>query len=118
MSGIEFEEYGALVSELRATAPVAPERLRQRVLDLAPASRRSMSPRRRLALVVVPVAVVLSVGAAVVYGVVNSGPQVTASPAVADHLSVSAGANVPHATLHGATTATESLGPRAAKEAA
>jgi hypothetical protein len=73
MSGFELEEYGALVSELRASAPVAPERLRQRVLELSPASRRRMSPRRKLALVVVPVAVVLSVGAAVVYGVVNSG---------------------------------------------
>ena len=45
MSGSEFEGYEALVSELRATPPVAPERLRQRVLDLAP-SVRSCVPRR------------------------------------------------------------------------
>src|SRR5215475_4311373 len=115
MSGIEFEEYGALVSELRATAPVAPERLRQRVLDMAPASRRSMSPRRRLALVVVPVAVVLSVGAAVVYGVVNSGPQETAAPAVADRLSViGRNPNVPQAEAHGGTVTVPQSGTHAA----
>jgi hypothetical protein len=60
-----------------------------------------MSPRRRLALVVVPVAVVLSVGAAVVYGVVNSGshPPVAANPAVL-------GVRVPHSP---ATTVRESI---------
>lgn len=104
MSGFEFEEYGALVSELRAAAPVAPERLRQRVLGLAPASRRSMSPRRRLALVVVPVAVVLSVGAAVVYGVVNSGshPPVAANPRVYKvALPHSPATTVPQSITHG-----------------
>ncbi|HEY2311576.1 MAG TPA: DUF4349 domain-containing protein [Gaiellaceae bacterium] len=73
MSGIEFEGYEALVSELRATAPVAPDRLRQRVLDGAPAPRARRSKKRRLALVVVPVAVVLAVGAAFVHGFVKSG---------------------------------------------
>jgi hypothetical protein len=73
MSGIEFEGYEALVSELRATAPVAPERLRERVLEGAPAPRVRRSRKRRLALVVVPVAVVLAVGAAFVHGFVKSG---------------------------------------------
>ena len=69
MSGTEFEGYEALVSELRATPPVAPERLRQRVLGLAP---RARSRRRRLTLVVVPMAGVLAVGAALVHGFVSS----------------------------------------------
>src|SRR6478735_3717797 len=51
----ELDGHEALVSELRANPPVAPERLRQRVL------------------VVVPAAVVLAVGAALVHGFVNSG---------------------------------------------
>jgi hypothetical protein len=73
MSGTEFEGYEALVSELRATPPVAPERLRERVLELGPSARRRMTRRRKLTLVVVPVAVVLSVGAALVHGFINSG---------------------------------------------
>jgi Domain of unknown function (DUF4349) len=73
MSGTEFEGYEALVSELRATPPVAPDRLRERVLELGPGERRRMSRRRRLTLVVVPVAVVLAVGAAFVHGFVHSG---------------------------------------------
>lgn len=72
MSGTEFEGYEELVSELRSTPPVAPERLRQRVLALAPGSRPRMSKRRRLVLVVVPVAAVLAVGAALVHGFVSS----------------------------------------------
>ena len=70
MSGPEFEGYEALVSDLRATPPAVPERLRQRVLEIAP---RARSPRRRLILVVAPVAVVLSVAAALVHGFVSSG---------------------------------------------
>ncbi|HKC77246.1 MAG TPA: hypothetical protein VKB70_02555, partial [Gaiellaceae bacterium] len=69
----ELDGYEALVSELRATPPVAPERLRQRVLGLGPAGRVRISKRRRLTFVVVPVAVVLAVGAAVVHGFVSSG---------------------------------------------
>jgi Domain of unknown function (DUF4349) len=69
----ELDGYEALVSELRATAPAAPDRLRERVLDGAPEFRRRMSKRRKLTLVVVPVAVVLSVGAALVHGFVSSG---------------------------------------------
>jgi hypothetical protein len=79
----ELDGYEALVSELRATAPVAPERLRERVLEGAPAPRRRMSRRRRLALVVVPVAVVLAVGAALVHGFVNSGSPGTRADAAA-----------------------------------
>jgi hypothetical protein len=71
----ELDGYETLVSELRANPPVAPERLRQRVLEGAPAPRRQRSRKRRLALVVVPVAVVLSVGAALVHGFVSTGPR-------------------------------------------
>jgi uncharacterized protein DUF4349 len=80
MSAIDWNEldgYEALVSELRASPPVAPERLRQRILERAPRARRRMSPRRRLAFVVVPVAVALAVGTAVVHGVVSSGSKQT-----------------------------------------
>jgi Domain of unknown function (DUF4349) len=76
----ELDGYEALVSELRATAPVAPDRLRERVLEAAPAPRRRRSRRRRLALVVVPVAVGLAVVAAFVHGFVNSGSQNAALP--------------------------------------
>jgi Domain of unknown function (DUF4349) len=73
MSGTEFEGYEELVSALRSAPPVAPERLRQRVLGLAPGSRPRMSRRRRLVFVVVPVAAVLAVGAALVHGFFSSG---------------------------------------------
>src|SRR2546423_14677009 len=69
----ELEGYEALVSELRATPPVAPDRLGERVLALGPGARPRMSKRRRLTFVVVPVAVVLSVGAALAHGFVSSG---------------------------------------------
>jgi hypothetical protein len=69
----ELDGYEALVSELRANPPVAPERLRQRVLEGAPAPRRQRSRKRKLALVVIPLAVVLAVGAALVHGFVSSG---------------------------------------------
>jgi Domain of unknown function (DUF4349) len=70
----ELDGYEELVSQLRATAPVAPEQLRQRVLDLEPASRRRrISSKRRLVLVVVPVAAALAVGAAIIHGFVSSG---------------------------------------------
>ncbi len=71
--GSEMDGYEALVSELRANPPVAPERLRQRVLEGAPATRAPRSRKRRLVLVVVPAAVVLAVGAALVHGFVSSG---------------------------------------------
>lgn len=71
--GSEMDGYEALVSELRANPPVAPERLRQRVLEGAPVARTPRSRKRKLVLVVVPLAVVLAVGAAVVHGFVSSG---------------------------------------------
>jgi hypothetical protein len=74
-NGLDGHE--ALVSELRANPPVAPERLRQRVLELGPASRsrRAALPRSRRgrALAVVVVAVAIAVGAALVHGFVSSG---------------------------------------------
>ncbi|HEU5215891.1 MAG TPA: DUF4349 domain-containing protein [Gaiellaceae bacterium] len=76
MSAIDWNEldgYEALVSELRANPPAAPERLRQRILEGAPVARRRTSSKRRLVLVVVPVAVTLAVGAALVHGLVNPG---------------------------------------------
>ena len=76
MSSTEWNEldgYEALVSELRASAPAAPDRLRERVLDGAPEFRRRMSKRRRLVFVVVPVAAMLAVGAALVHGFVSTG---------------------------------------------
>jgi hypothetical protein len=69
----ELDGYEALVSALRADPPVAPERLRQRILEGAPSSRLRMPRSRRLVLAVVPVAVALAVGAAVVHGFVSSG---------------------------------------------
>lgn len=74
----ELDGYEALVAELRTTPPVAPERLRERVLELGPSTRRRMSKGRRLTLVVVPVAVVLAVGAALVHGFASSGSRAVA----------------------------------------
>lgn len=71
----ELDGYEALVSELRAAAPVAPDRLRERVLDGAPEFRRRMSQRRRLTLVVLPAAAALAVGAALVHGFLSTGPR-------------------------------------------
>jgi Domain of unknown function (DUF4349) len=69
----ELDGYEGLVSELRANPPVAPERLRERVLEGAPAPRRQRSRKRKLVLVVVPAAIVLAVCAALVHGFVSSG---------------------------------------------
>ncbi len=92
VDGSEMDGYEALVSELRANPPVAPERLRQRVLEGAPAPRRQRSRKRKLTLVVVPAAIVLAVGAALVHGFVDSGsntpsalsPVVRANPRLND----------------------------------
>ena len=104
MSGAEFEGYEALISELRANPPVAPERLRQRILAGAPGSRRT-SKRRRLVLVVVPVAVALAVGAALIHGFVSSGSQPRAA-AVARSL-------IGHTANHSLETVTTPLVPGA-----
>src|SRR6478672_8952831 len=82
----ELDGYEALVSALRANPPVAPERLRQRVLEGAPAPRRQRSRKRKLVLVVVPVAVVLAVGAALVHGFVSSGSHPNANAKMAPTL--------------------------------
>jgi len=75
-SGAE-ERRAALLDGLRAPQLRAPEALRARVLAAAPApaARRQRLPRpsRRLALVVVPLAAALAVGAALVHGLVGSG---------------------------------------------
>ncbi|HZE29702.1 MAG TPA: hypothetical protein VE055_06350, partial [Gaiellaceae bacterium] len=77
----ELDGYEALVSELRANPPVAPERLRQHVLEGAPAPRRQRSRKRKLVLVVVPAAIMLAVGAALVHGFVSSGSHPNATSA-------------------------------------
>src|ERR1051325_7014405 len=69
----ELDGYETLVSQLRANAPLAPESLRERVMEGAPAPRRRRSRKQRLLFVVVPAAIVLAVGAALVHGFVNSG---------------------------------------------
>jgi hypothetical protein len=79
----ELDGYESLVSELRATAPVAPDRLRERVLEGAAPSPRRRSRKRRLFLVVVPVAVVLAIGAALVHGLVHSGSHNVTSASLA-----------------------------------
>jgi Domain of unknown function (DUF4349) len=100
----ELDGYETLVSELRANPPVAPERLRQRVLDGAPAPRRQRSRKRRLALVVVPVAVVLAVGAALVHGFVSTGSK---GKVVDAELAPTIHQNARQAPLGPATTAPE-----------
>jgi hypothetical protein len=101
----ELDGYEALVSELRANPPVAPERLRQRVLEGAPAARAPRSRKRKLVLVVVPVAVVLAVGAALVHGFANSGsrPSTAALPVFGT------------ATVHGVNQSQRELAPAPAK---
>src|SRR5919199_505122 len=73
----------AIVAQLRAAAPRAPERLREQVLAAAPdAPLRTPRVSRRLLLVVAPVALAAIVAAAVVDGIVGSGsqPHVAALP--------------------------------------
>jgi Domain of unknown function (DUF4349) len=83
-NGLDGHE--ALVSELRANPPVAPERLRQRVLELGSVSRsrRAALPRSRRgrALAVVLVAAAIAVGAALVHGFVSSGSHSAANEAL------------------------------------
>ena len=75
-----FEGYEGLVAALRANPPIASDTLRRQVLAAEP--RRRRLPSRRLVLVVVPVAVALAVGAALVHGFVSSGSS-NRTPAVA-----------------------------------
>ena len=115
MSGSEFEGYEALVSELRATPPVAPERLRQRVLELRPSARPRMSKRRRLVLVVVPLAAVLAVGAALVHGFASSGSRTSAHSA--QPLLGSLRVHGQPTTTHGQATTTPSAAYQSQKAA-
>jgi hypothetical protein len=102
--GSEMDGYEALVSELRANPPVAPERLRQRVLESAPAPRRQRSRKRKLVLVVVPAAVVLAVGAALVHGFVSSGSHPSAAMVPSIHRSAArANPRLSHKALKGAS---------------
>ena len=66
-----FEGHEELVAELRANRPVVSDRLREEVL--AAGEGRHRWSRRRLVLVVVPVAAALAVGAALIHGFVSSG---------------------------------------------
>lgn len=72
---MEEKQRASLFAELRAGALAAPETLRESVLAAAPVIRRRRVrvPSRRLVLVVVPVAVALAVGAAIVHSFVGSG---------------------------------------------
>ena len=75
---------------LRAHAPHAPERLRERVLAFEPAPQRRNMPSRRLLLVALPAALAIAVGAAVVHGFVGSGSRPVASVTVEQSLSAPA----------------------------
>ena len=81
---LEEKERASLLSELRAGELTAPDTLRETILATAPAVRRQRvrRPSRRLVLVVVPVAVALAVGAAIVHSFVggsNNGPAALAA---------------------------------------
>jgi hypothetical protein len=106
-NGLDGHE--ALVSELRANPPVAPERLRQRVLELGPASRsrRAALPRSRRgrALAVVLVAAAIAVGAALVHGFVSSGSNAAANEAVHGFAQL-APSTIAHRALKGGSTTT------------
>src|SRR5438094_10597715 len=75
---IDFErEFADVVRELRALPAAAPTGVRERVRALGePAARRSLPPLpwRRSLLVLAPVCALGLVVAAVVHGVLNSGP--------------------------------------------
>jgi Domain of unknown function (DUF4349) len=108
-NGLDGHE--ALASELRANPPVAPERLRQRVLELGPASRsrRAALPRSRRgrALAIVLVAVAIAVGAALVHGFVSSGSNPTAQKAV--HGLQALPDTIAHADLTGGSGSTSTV---------
>src|ERR1700757_4735608 len=99
----ELDGHEALVSELRANPPVAPEPLRQRVLELSPGTRghRVALPRSRRsrALAVVLVAGAIAVGAALVHGFVSSGSHSNMAPTLGAAQLLS-----PHTIAHGAVT--------------
>ena len=109
MSAFEAE-HAALVAELRAAPLHAPESLRSRVLASAPAARRSFAlrrPPRRLVLVAVPLALAAAVTAAVVHGIVGSGPR----PITAADQAVLGPVHRAIVTVPAATAPTKSHGP-------
>src|SRR6266496_400309 len=77
---VDFErEFGELVRELRALPPMtAPQDLRGRVRALGePEERRRLAPRRpsrRVLLVLVPACLLAIIAAALVHGLISSGP--------------------------------------------
>jgi Domain of unknown function (DUF4349) len=62
----------AIMRELRAAKPAAPETLRERVRALQPPPRK---PLRRFVLIAAPAVVVVGVGVAIMHGVVSSEPE-------------------------------------------
>jgi hypothetical protein len=114
----ELDGYEALVSALRANPPVAPESLRQRVLEGAPAPRRRRSRKQRLLLVVVPVAVVLAVGAALVHGFVSTGSRRPDSATLGLPALAAGKAMRPTITAHVAKRAVNTAAPAQAFSAA
>src|ERR1043165_7922893 len=83
----ELDGYEALVSELRANPPVAPERLRQRVLETPPAARAPSSRKRKLVLAFVVTGIVAAVGPALVHGFISSGSNGPVAARANPHLS-------------------------------
>jgi hypothetical protein len=80
-----------LVTALCGGSLPAPEALRARVIANAPVQRRRHSVPRRLALVVIPAALAVAVGAAVVHGIVRSGSNTAAGTPPVERQVVSGG---------------------------
>ena len=74
----EETQRAGVVTALRGGTLPAPETLRARVLAAAPVEGRRHSAPRRLAFVVVPAALAVALGAAVVHGIVRSGSNTAA----------------------------------------
>src|SRR5438034_5467447 len=108
-------------SLLRASAPHAPDSLRERVLAVEPRRRRrrlGVAPRR-FALVAIPAALAIAVAAAFVHGLVGSGtnphPMAESGSAGAARAHAEAPAKrglAPPATVHGAFAPGVGAGPR------
>jgi Domain of unknown function (DUF4349) len=93
---------GALLAQLRGATLRAPETLRERVLALAPASGRAplWRPSRRLVFVVVPAALAIAVGAALVHGLLGSGGPKTVQHGAVDQ-ALSSTAKAPSTSTFG-----------------
>src|SRR5438067_3781311 len=119
MSGSELKGHEALIAELRAGALDAPDHLHRRVLADGRMKRRQfadLSGRRR-ALVLVPVAATLAVGAALVHGAFDSGSPTThpqaSAPLVHKHHGQPRGPSGPSGPS-GPTASTGATGPTSA----